>query len=74
MAKQVINVGTLPNDGTGDTLLSAMNKINANFTDLYNTSYSSNVVNSFNSRQGTVSLLFSDVTGALGYTPVSSGG
>lgn len=74
MAKQTINVGTLPNDGTGDTLLSAMNKINANFTDLYTTSYSTNVVNSFNSRQGVVSLLSSDVTGALGYTPISNAG
>ena len=35
MAKQVINVGTLTNDGTGDTLRIGAQKINANFTELY---------------------------------------
>jgi hypothetical protein len=74
MTKQVINVGTLPNDGTGDTLLSAMQKINANFTDLYTTSYSTNVVNTFNNRAGAVNLLSADITGALGYTPVNKAG
>ena len=37
MAKQVLNVGTNPNDGTGDTLRDASVKINANFTELYTT-------------------------------------
>lgn len=35
MAKQTINVGTLPNDGTGDTLRASFIKVNANFTELY---------------------------------------
>lgn len=35
MAKQVINVGTSANDGTGDTLRSGAQKINENFTELY---------------------------------------
>ena len=35
MAKQNINRGTTANDGTGDTLRVAANKINANFTELY---------------------------------------
>ena len=35
MAKQVINTGTVANDGTGDTIRSAMTKTNANFTDIY---------------------------------------
>ncbi len=35
MAKQTINVGTLPNDGTGDTLRVAFEKANSNFTELY---------------------------------------
>lgn len=74
MTQQIINVGTLPNDGTGDTLLSAMNKINTNFTDLYSTSYSANVVNSFNSRNGAVNLLTADVTSALTYTPLNKAG
>jgi hypothetical protein len=36
MAKQIINRGTTANDGSGDTLREAMDKINANFTELYN--------------------------------------
>lgn len=35
MAKQVINTGTVPDDGTGDTLRNAFVKANANFTELY---------------------------------------
>ena len=35
MAKQSINIGTSANDRTGDSLRSAFNKINENFTDLY---------------------------------------
>ena len=38
MSKQIINVGTLANDGTGDTLRGAAIKINSNFTELYNLS------------------------------------
>ena len=33
MAKQVINIGALANDGTGDTLRAAFDKVNDNFTD-----------------------------------------
>jgi hypothetical protein len=36
MAKQVINTGSVANDGTGDTLRAAFTKTNANFTELYN--------------------------------------
>lgn len=36
MAKLGINTGTTPNDGTGDTLLSAALKINQNFNEIYN--------------------------------------
>ena len=35
MAQQVINIGTLPNDGTGDPLRTAYDKCNDNFTELY---------------------------------------
>jgi hypothetical protein len=35
MAKQVINVGSIANDGTGDTLRTGAQKINSNFTELY---------------------------------------
>jgi len=36
MAQQTINVGTSPNDGTGDTLRASQVKANANFTEIYN--------------------------------------
>ena len=35
MAKQTINIGTTANDGTGDQLRSAFDKVNDNFTELY---------------------------------------
>lgn len=35
MAQQTINIGSAPNDGTGDTLRTAMNKANLNFTEVY---------------------------------------
>ena len=36
MAKQVINIGTVANDGTGDPLRTAFDKANDNFDELYN--------------------------------------
>lgn len=36
MAQQIINLGTAPNDGTGDPNRTAFNKSNLNFTELYN--------------------------------------
>jgi hypothetical protein len=38
MAQQTINIGSSSNDGTGDPLRTAFNKINENFTELYGTS------------------------------------
>ncbi len=35
MAKQDINIGTNPNDGTGDSPRASASKINANFTEVY---------------------------------------
>jgi len=35
MAKQVINIGSTANDGTGDPIRSAFDKVNDNFTELY---------------------------------------
>jgi hypothetical protein len=40
MAKQIINLGTAANDGSGDPLRTAFTKINANFTELYATTTS----------------------------------
>ena len=36
MSQQIINVGSAPNDGTGDVLRNSQIKANANFTELYN--------------------------------------
>ena len=33
MAQQIINIGAIANDGTGDDLRTAGNKINQNFTE-----------------------------------------
>ena len=38
MTKQVINIGTAPNDKTGDSLRTSFTKANANFTELYSSS------------------------------------
>ena len=38
MTQQIINIGTLPNDGEGDPLRVAFQKTNNNFTELYQTS------------------------------------
>ena len=37
MSQEIINIGTLPNDGTGDPLRVAYSKINNNFTNLFST-------------------------------------
>jgi len=37
MAKQTLNVGSSPNDGTGDTLRVASTKTNDNFDEIYST-------------------------------------
>ena len=35
MAQKIINVGTVANDGTGDTIRGAFTNVNANFTEVY---------------------------------------
>jgi hypothetical protein len=39
MSQQIINIGVLPNDGSGDPLRTAFNKINNNFAELFSTSF-----------------------------------
>ena len=43
MAKQTINTGTSPNDGTGDPIRTAMDKINDNFDELYDGKFPNNL-------------------------------
>lgn len=40
MSQQLINIGALPNDGSGDPLRIAFRKINDNFSQLFDTNYS----------------------------------
>lgn len=35
MTQQTINIGSAPNDGTGDTLRAAFDKVNDNFDEVY---------------------------------------
>lgn len=37
--QQIINIGGLPNDGSGDPLRTAFTKINTNFTELFSTDF-----------------------------------
>lgn len=41
MAKQTINIGTTANDGTGDSIRDAFDKVNDNFTEVYTTQITS---------------------------------
>lgn len=47
MSKQNISIGSAANDGTGDTLRAAGQKINGNFTELYNHLGSSGTLSAF---------------------------
>jgi len=62
-AKQVINIGTTANDGTGDPLRSAFDKVNDNFTELYLDDASD--VNSVNAGTG---ITVNSTTGAVTVT------
>jgi hypothetical protein len=67
MSKLGINTGTTPNDGTGDTLLDAVIKINRNFNEIYNT-----IGNGTNLGIGSLSqLIVSGVVTANSFRPSS---
>lgn len=42
MAKQTVNLGTAANDGTGDPLRTAFNKLNDNFDEVYGNNFVTN--------------------------------
>ena len=46
MAQQILNIGSTVNDGTGDTLRTGAQKINANFAELYLTTLPAQTGNS----------------------------
>lgn len=60
MAKQTINIGTAANDGTGDPLRTAFDKINDNFDELY-----SDDAGDVNSVSGSGGLEVDQSTGAV---------
>ncbi len=45
MAQQIINIGALPNDGSGDPLRTAFNKINNNFAELFTAPFNTSTAN-----------------------------
>lgn len=62
MAQQIINVGTEPNDGTGEPLRTAFIKINENFTETYNIAQASfDYANNIN-KIGEISFFGSTIT------------
>ena len=69
MTQQLINIGSVPNDGTGDPLRTAMNKVNQNFTDLYTTPLVSGNVSVGNS---TVNVYANSTTVLIGNTTVNA--
>ena len=60
MAQEIINIGTTPNDGTGDPLRTAFNKVNENFTELY-----ADDAGDVNSIEATAPIARDNATGAV---------
>lgn len=75
MSQQTINVGNVPNDGSGDTLRAAMIKVNANFAELYN--IPTRLVNSNNTSTSTsdhyVGVNYAGVVNIALHTPSENG-
>lgn len=57
MAREVINVGTAPNDGTGDPIRTAYQKCNTNFSELYSR-FQNNVPTSATGQNGDVAGMY----------------
>lgn len=71
MSLEVINIGALPNDGTGDPLRTAFEKINNNFANLQQTSY---LFTSANTSGNTSQVIFQTAANAFnqGYLLIES--
>jgi hypothetical protein len=67
MARQIINIGTTANDGTGDPLRVSFDKINSNFNELYTNLGAGNVLISGNT------ILTNNANGDLNLVPNGSG-
>jgi hypothetical protein len=70
MARQTINIGSAPNDGTGDALRVAFDKINDNFLEVYDDGGANITVNNpVTSTETTLDVALSDLVGGGGATP-----
>jgi hypothetical protein len=70
MAKQIINVGTTANDGTGDKVRNAFIKVNSNFDELYDEGGANITVNNpVTSTETTLDEALSDLNTGGGGTP-----
>lgn len=70
MAKQTVNIGTAANDGTGDPIRDAFNKVNQNFDEVYSSYVATGTVTAGNT---TVNTSISNTTGLFtGNSTVSS--
>lgn len=66
MAQQIIDVGSVANDGTGDPLRTAYQKINDNFTEVFNTSNIANGSSSITVAQnGNISMTANGVANVM---------
>lgn len=68
---QLIDIGTAPNDGTGDTVREAFRKINSNFGDIYAGGIGGGTGDGYTGSQGSTGE--TGYSGSLGYTGSSSG-
>jgi hypothetical protein len=64
MAKQIINIGAVVNDGTGDSLRDGGDKINDNFTELYNAASGGDVTGAASSTDEDI-VIFDGTTGKV---------
>ena len=71
--KRVINIGTNPDDGTGDLLRDALNKVNLNFDDVWEyTSVNSNLNITGDSINGTTDVIINPADTAVPNVPEES--
>jgi hypothetical protein len=63
MAQQIINIGVAPNDGSGDPVRVAFNKVNQNFAELYRNSGSATTGTGYAGSRG-----YMGYVGSLGYS------
>jgi ribosomal protein S18 len=62
MAREIIQIGTVPNDGTGDTLRDSFDKSNDNFSELYSVSGWGYYVDSLTTPTITANTSFTQIT------------